>query len=66
MMVVGGHSAAHNVEIIDLNDEEGNCEDAADYPVRARSTGIYFDGYPLVCGGSDNATNNCYKYHFQV
>ena len=67
LMVVGGASNGINdVEVIDLSGSMRSCAKPADYPFDYYSTGIYFDGYPTVCGGCCSYTNLCYKYEYKV
>ena len=78
-MVVGGISGRqedddviyhHEVEVIDLNDfpNRKTCVNPPNYPIGSASTGAYFNGVPLVCGGRNESfhTNECYEYNLQV
>lgn len=64
LMVVGGIGADHEVEIIDLRGENKRCRSAAPSPTSHGSTGVYFDGYPTICGGQDS--NACFQYNREV
>ena len=70
LMVVGGlpSSAYYDIEVIDLSGSMRTCTKPVDYPseIEYGSTGVYFDGFPTVCGGYSSYTNKCYKYNYQV
>ena len=70
LMVVGGipSTAYYDIEVIDLSGSIRTCIKPIDYPseIEYASTGVYFDGFPTVCGGTSPHTNECYKYNYQV
>ena len=68
-MIVGGHpgAAENDAEFIDLSGQFRSCpKPSAPEKLDFGSTGAYFDGAPLVCGGYDRTTDSfqdlCYKY----
>ena len=70
-MVVSGWSTetAHDVEVINLSGDGKTCAKPQDIPSSFGSSGMYFKGYPMVCGGVDVVTgwdSECYQYHVEV
>ena len=72
-MVVSGNpsSAWNDVEVIDLSGQMRTCNKLADFPAERGFTGTFFDGSPIVCGGSDgqenvDCSNLCYRYDRKV
>ena len=69
-MVVGGYPSYYDVEVINLSGDGKTCLKLANHPMKSGSVGMFFDGYPLVCGGSgatyDSHFKECYKYNAQV
>jgi len=66
-MVVGGFQNnvnINNVEIIDLASSSTVCQPVQNYPlaIRGVSGGLVDNQTPLVCGGLDPVTANCYTY----
>ena len=66
-MAITGHDGSYpmrDVEVINLSGGGQTCEKPSDYPhFFSGSTGVYYEGYPTVCGGKNP---NCYKYTVQV
>ena len=70
-MVVGGWDAEYDVEIVDLSGRNATCRKPADIPIKYASTGMYFDGRVMVCGGKVNSstttqTQECYQFDENV
>ena len=57
-----------DVEVINLSGDGKTCAKPSNYPFDYGQTGIFFDGYPMVCGGKGNSDwkTDCYKYNVQV
>ena len=71
MLVTGGNSDSnYDVEVINLANDGKTCAKPPNYPNRQAHVGMYFDGYPMACGGyitgSNIPRNDCYKYDVQV
>ena len=67
-MVIGGYGAFTDVEVINLSGDGKTCTNPANCPLDYGLKGIFFDGYPLACGGIGGGDwkNECYKYNVQV
>ena len=71
LMVVGGSDISADVEVIDLSGSKRTCAKPRNYPsnINQGSTGIFFDNYPTVCGGTNVGSplgDLCYKYDYKV
>ena len=65
LMVIGGDSEKHVVEVIDLSVEGLTCTQPPNYPVGLGLVGAYFDGHAMGCGGL-GPTSRCYTFDVQV
>lgn len=68
LMVMGGLSASYDTEVINLSDDGKTCDKPFNSPVKESGVGIYFDGFPLICGGivGSALSSACYRYNAQV
>lgn len=64
-MVIGDHVTEYDVEVLNLSGDGKTCSKPANAPLRYGSTGVYFDGYPTICGGF-GSVYDCFKYNVQV
>ena len=65
-MVVGGNPSFGKSEIYDLSGKNQNCSSISDHPVDYSSVGTFINNKPMVCGGADPITSDCYSYNIQV
>ena len=65
-MVVGG--PFNDVEIVDLSSQNNTCRQPANFPFRLASTGLFFNGQAIMCGGDYgyDTTQWCFSYHSTV
>ena len=70
LMVVGGSQddgrsgAKKDVQVIDLSGEGKVCDKPPDFPINEQSIGTFFNGVPLVCGGTNiDEQDACYFYN---
>lgn len=70
MMVVGGNGANYDVEVIDLSGQLRTCDKPPKTPsdVALGSTGAFYDGSVIICGGYYAGINSdkCYRYDHVV
>ncbi len=55
MLGLGGPNKTDSISFVELTGEETKCPKVSKYPVKlSGSVGAFFNGTPLVCGGSIN------------